>query len=230
MPKCEKVYPNCICTDLREWHGLNFYSALLSNVHRNFATNRVCVTPIAPVLLELDVTKSNIDIHFGSKPTGYLYELLPPFTQVLWPAAWWTSLLSSYLLLLTFFRLYCLQKFRWRPALSLRLHWICFLLRWFQFFRLISRNLWLYNSSIRIRGGTTEAIQVCYSPTPQKNAGALTELQEAATALQIPQYSPKLSCTPQPDKFRNSPLSRGAVIQKPNIAADKPSMNNSQRH
>ena len=50
MPKCHKIYPNCIWQVPTEWHNLGFYSALLTKVYWNYATNivRVCVIPISP--------------------------------------------------------------------------------------------------------------------------------------------------------------------------------------
>ena len=79
MPKCKKIYPNCIWIVPPEWHGLKFYSALLTKVYWNYATDivRVCVTAVSPSTLKPDVNrKSNIQIRFGSKAMGSLYELL----------------------------------------------------------------------------------------------------------------------------------------------------------
>ena len=79
MPKCHKIYPNCIWQVLSEWHTLGFYSALLTKVYWNYATHivRVCVTPISPQTSKLDPNdKSNLQVHFGSKAMASLYDLL----------------------------------------------------------------------------------------------------------------------------------------------------------
>ena len=79
MPKCHKIYPNCIWQVPSEWHTLGFYSALLTKVYWNYATHivRVCVTPISPKTSKLDLTdKSNLQVHFGSKAMASLYDLL----------------------------------------------------------------------------------------------------------------------------------------------------------
>ena len=63
MPKCHKIYPNCIWQVPSEWHTLGFYSALLTKVYWNYATHivRVCVTPISPQTSKLDPNdKSNL--------------------------------------------------------------------------------------------------------------------------------------------------------------------------
>ena len=79
MPKCHKIYPNCIWQVPSEWHTLGFYSALLTKVYWNYATHivRVCVTPISPQTSKLDPNdKSNLQVHFGSKAMASLYDLL----------------------------------------------------------------------------------------------------------------------------------------------------------
>ena len=79
MPTFKRIYPNYIWTVSPEWHGLNFYSALLTKVYWNYATDiiRVCVTAISPTTLKPNVKhKSNIQICPGSKAMGSLYELL----------------------------------------------------------------------------------------------------------------------------------------------------------
>ena len=79
MPKCHKIYPNCIWQVPSEWHTLGFYSALLTKVYWNYATHivRVCVTPISPQTSKLDPShKSNLQVHFGSKAMASLYDLL----------------------------------------------------------------------------------------------------------------------------------------------------------
>ena len=79
MPICKRIYPNCIWTILPEWHGLNFSSALLTNLYWNYATDiiRVCITAISPTTLKPNVKhKSIIQIRPGSKAMGSLYELL----------------------------------------------------------------------------------------------------------------------------------------------------------
>ena len=57
MPKCKKIYPNCIRIPPPEWHGFNIYSALLTKVYWNYATDivRVCVTASSPTTSEPDV-------------------------------------------------------------------------------------------------------------------------------------------------------------------------------
>ena len=79
MPACKRIYRNCIWTVPPEWHGLNFYSALLTKVYWNYATDiiRVCVTAISPTTLKPNVKhKSNIHIRTGSKAMGSHYELV----------------------------------------------------------------------------------------------------------------------------------------------------------
>ena len=79
MPKCHKIYPNCIWQVPSEWHTLGFYTALLTKVYWNYATHivRVCVTPISPQTSKLDPNdKSNLQVHFGSKAMASLYDLL----------------------------------------------------------------------------------------------------------------------------------------------------------
>ena len=79
MPECHKIYPNCIWQVPTEWHTVDFYSALLTKVYWNYATQivRVCVTPISPKTSKQDLTdKSNLQVHFGSKAMASLYDLL----------------------------------------------------------------------------------------------------------------------------------------------------------
>ena len=80
MPKCHKIYPNCIWQVSTEWHTMGFYSALLTKGYWNYATHivRVCVTPISPKPpSKLDLTdKSNLQVHIGSKAMASLYGLL----------------------------------------------------------------------------------------------------------------------------------------------------------
>ena len=79
MPKCHKIYLNCIWQLPSEWYTLGFYSTLLTEVYWNFATHilRVCVTPISPKTSKLDLTdKSNLQVHFGSKAMAGLYDFL----------------------------------------------------------------------------------------------------------------------------------------------------------
>ena len=82
MPKCKKIYPNCIWILPPERHGLNIYSALLTKVYWNYATDivRVCVTATSPKTFKPDINqKSNIEIPFGH---GQLLQvLIPPFPQ-----------------------------------------------------------------------------------------------------------------------------------------------------
>ena len=79
MPKYKKIYPNYIWNLPPEWRGLKIYSALLTKVYGNYATDivRVCVTAISLTTSRPDANrKSNIQISFGSKAMGSLYELL----------------------------------------------------------------------------------------------------------------------------------------------------------
>ena len=79
MPKCHKIYPNCIWHVPSEWHGLNFDSALLTKVYWSYATHiaRVCVSHKYPINPDLPFTKkSNLQVHFGSKAMASLYDLL----------------------------------------------------------------------------------------------------------------------------------------------------------
>ena len=76
MPKCHKIYPNCIWQVPSEWHTLGFYSALLTKVYWNYATHfvRVCVTPKTSKPDPTD--ESNLQVPFGSKAMASLYDLL----------------------------------------------------------------------------------------------------------------------------------------------------------
>ena len=79
MPKCRKIYSNCIWILPPEWHALNIYSALLTKVFWNYATDivRVSVTAIPSTTFKPDANrKSNFQNRFGSKAMGSLYELL----------------------------------------------------------------------------------------------------------------------------------------------------------
>ena len=79
MPKCHKIYPNCIWHVPSGWHGLNFDTALLTKVYWNYATHivRVCITHKTPINPDLPFTnKSNLQVHFGSKAMASLYDLL----------------------------------------------------------------------------------------------------------------------------------------------------------
>ena len=53
MPKCHKIYPNCIWYIPPEWHGLNFSSALLTKRYWKYATHiiHVCVCLPNPLLI-----------------------------------------------------------------------------------------------------------------------------------------------------------------------------------
>ena len=48
MPKRKKNFPSCTWIVPPEWHGLTFYSALLTKGYWNYLTDidRVCVTAI----------------------------------------------------------------------------------------------------------------------------------------------------------------------------------------
>ena len=79
MPKCHKIYPNCIWHVPSEWHGLNFDTALLTKVYWNYTTHivRVCLSHKHPINPDLPfTTKSNLQVHFGSKAMASLYDLL----------------------------------------------------------------------------------------------------------------------------------------------------------
>ena len=79
MPKCHKIYPNCIWHVPPEWHGLNIDSALLTKIYWNYANHNVlaCVSSESPINLNPYVTKkSNLQLHFGSKALASFYELL----------------------------------------------------------------------------------------------------------------------------------------------------------
>ena len=62
MPKCHKIYPNCIWHVPCEWHGLNFDRALLTKVYWNYATHivRVCVSSKSPINPNLPFTQKII--------------------------------------------------------------------------------------------------------------------------------------------------------------------------
>ena len=79
MPKCHKIYPNCIWHFPSDWHGLNFDAAILTKVYWNYATHfvRVCLTSKSPNNHNLPFTKkSNLQVHFGSKTMASLYDFL----------------------------------------------------------------------------------------------------------------------------------------------------------
>ena len=79
MPKCHKIYPNCVWHVSSEWYGLNFATALLTKVYWNYATHivRVCLSHKKPINPALPFTnKSNLQVHFGSKAMASLYDLL----------------------------------------------------------------------------------------------------------------------------------------------------------
>ena len=79
MPKCHKIYPNCIWHVPSEYHGLNFDTALLTKVYRIYATHivRVCVSSKSPINPNLPFTpESNLQVQFGSKVMASLYDLL----------------------------------------------------------------------------------------------------------------------------------------------------------
>ena len=79
MPKCHKIYPNCIWHVQPEWFGLNFNSALLTKVYWNYATHivRACVSSRSAINDNLPFTKKgNLQIKFGSRAMASLYELL----------------------------------------------------------------------------------------------------------------------------------------------------------
>ena len=79
MPKCHKIYPNCIWQVPPEWFGSTFNSALPTNVYSNYATHivSVCFSPLSPINLQLHpFRKCNIQVKFGSRAMASLYELL----------------------------------------------------------------------------------------------------------------------------------------------------------
>ena len=70
MPRYRKIYRKRIWHVLPEWHGLNFDSALLTEIYWNYATHivRVCVSSISPINPNLhDNKKSNLQVHLCSK-------------------------------------------------------------------------------------------------------------------------------------------------------------------
>ena len=79
MPKCHKIYPNCLWQVPREWFGSNFNLVLLNKVYWNYAIHivRVCVSLLCPINRQLHVSKKNIiQVKFGSRYLASLYELL----------------------------------------------------------------------------------------------------------------------------------------------------------
>ena len=79
MPKCNKIYSNCIWHVRSEWPAVNLDSALLTKVYQNYATHivRVCVSSKYPINPKLHVNKkSSLQVHFGSKAMASVYELL----------------------------------------------------------------------------------------------------------------------------------------------------------
>ena len=79
MPKCYKIYLNCIWHVPSEWHGLNFASPLLTSVYWNYATHivRVCVSSKSATNPDLPFTKKVIfKFTKGSKAMASLYDLL----------------------------------------------------------------------------------------------------------------------------------------------------------
>ena len=62
MPKCHKIYPNCIWHIPSEWQGLNIDSALFTKVYWNYATHIVwlCVSSKSPINPNLYVNKKLI--------------------------------------------------------------------------------------------------------------------------------------------------------------------------
>ena len=78
MPKCHKIYPNCIWHVPPEWFGLNFNTALLTKVFWNYTTHlfRVCLSSKTPINPNLPFAKkSNLQVKFGSKAMASLYDL-----------------------------------------------------------------------------------------------------------------------------------------------------------
>ena len=79
MPKGHKIHPSCIWHVPAEWYGLNFNSALLTNVYWNYATRifRVSVSSKSLINLNLPFTKkNNLPVKFGSDAMASLYDLL----------------------------------------------------------------------------------------------------------------------------------------------------------
>ena len=78
MPKCHKNCPNCTWHVASEWFDSSFNSVLLSKVYRNYATHivRVCVFLLGPINPQVHLSKSNLQVKFGSRALASLYELL----------------------------------------------------------------------------------------------------------------------------------------------------------
>ena len=79
MMKSHQIYPDCIWHVPPEWHGLNYYSALLTKVYWIYYTNMVwvCVTTIHPTSAKLNVKrKSNKQVHFDCQALASLYDFL----------------------------------------------------------------------------------------------------------------------------------------------------------
>ena len=78
MPKCHKTYPKCTWHEPHDCFGLNFNSALNTNIYWNYSTHivRVCASPLCPINPHLHVPKSNLQVKFGSEDMASQYELL----------------------------------------------------------------------------------------------------------------------------------------------------------
>ena len=78
MPKCQKIYPNCLWHVPPEWFGLNFHSALFTKIYLNDGTHIVCVcvSPRYPITPQLHCSKCNLQVELGYRAMASLYELL----------------------------------------------------------------------------------------------------------------------------------------------------------
>ena len=75
MPKCLKIYPNCIWHVPSEWHGLNF-SAKFTGIMLLILSVSVSPLNLLLTLIFPLHKKSNLQVHFGSKAMASLYDLL----------------------------------------------------------------------------------------------------------------------------------------------------------
>ena len=79
MPKCHKIYPNCIWHVPPEWYALNLNSALLTKIYWYYANQivRVCVSSKSSIDSHLSFTrKSNFQVKFSSKSMASLSNFL----------------------------------------------------------------------------------------------------------------------------------------------------------
>ena len=113
MPKCHKLYPNCIWNVPPDWFDLSFNMALLTKVYLNYVNHivHVCVSSETPINLNFSFTKeSNLPVKFGSKamasPDEPLFRRSPTNTD---PLLEELRLSSHHQFSLSFLRLRCLR-------------------------------------------------------------------------------------------------------------------------